>query len=233
MTSHVLAARRLFVTDVFDPARPGVLTIAPGDDIVVHTLDARGYLQRAALPDGAGERMFADSRGHCLAGPIVVAGAEPGDMLAVTLRSMRTDGWGWTAAGEATPLNERLGALKRTLLVWDVDDEAGTAINQLGFEVDIAPFLGVIGTTPAAPGEHSTTPPRAGLGGNIDCRSIVAGSTLFLPVQVPGALLCLGDGHAAQGDGEVCGTAVECGMTTELTLDLVRDPALPGVHALT
>ncbi|MGI4895025.1 MAG: acetamidase/formamidase family protein, partial [Janthinobacterium lividum] len=57
--------------------------------------------------------------------------------------------------------------------------------------------------------------------------------TLFPPVQVPGALLCLGDGHAAQGDGEVCGTAVECGMTTELTLDLVRDPALPGVHALT
>ena len=233
MTRHVLDADRPSVTDVFDAARPGVLTLAPGDELSVHTLDARGYLERPRLPDGAGARMFAEHRGHCLAGPIVVEGAQPGDVLAVTLRSLTPDAWGWTAAGEPTPLNERLDARTRTLLVWDVDAAAGTATDQLGFQVDTAPFLGVIGTTPAEPGEHSTTPPRPGHGGNVDCRSLVAGSTLYLPVHVPGALLCLGDGHAAQGDGEVCGTAVECGMTTELTVDLVREPALPDVHATT
>src|SRR5207253_2358014 len=78
-----------------------------------------------------------------------------------------------------------------------------------------APFLGVMGVAPAAPGEHSTIPPRAGAGGNIDCKELMAGSTLYLPVNVPGALLYLGDGHAAQGDGEACGTAIECPMTTE------------------
>jgi acetamidase/formamidase len=84
---------------------------------------------------------------------------------------------------------------------------------------------------PAEPGEHSTVPPRAS-GGNIDCRELVAGSTLYLPVTVPDALLCLGDGHAAQGDGEVSGTAVECAMTTTLTLDVVRETPVPTVHAV-
>ena len=76
-------------------------------------------------------------------------------------------------------------------------------------------------------------PPRAQGGGNIDCRELVAGATLFLPVTVPGALLRVGDGHAAQGDGEVSGTAIECGMTSRLTLDLVPEPPVPGVHAVT
>jgi acetamidase/formamidase len=70
-------------------------------------------------------------------------------------------------------------------------------------------------------------------GGNIDCKELVAGSTLYLPVSVPGALLSLGDGHAAQGDGEVAGTAIECGMTTELRLELISGAPVPGVHAVT
>ncbi len=100
-------------------------------------------------------------------------------------------------------------------LLWDVD--GGTATNQLGFTVDTAPFLGVVGDAGRARAALGD-PPRPGHGGNVDCRSLVAGSTLFLPVHVPGAMLCLGDGHAAQGDGEVCGTAVECATTTELTV---------------
>jgi acetamidase/formamidase len=152
----------------------------------------------------------------------------------VTLHSIATSGWGWTTAGALdTPLNARLGVTERTDLLWDIDDAARTATNQLGFTVDTAPFLGVVGTTPAEPGQHSTTPPRTGHGGNIDCRSLVAGSTLFLPVHVPGGLLCLGDGHAAQGDGEVCGTAVECGTTTDLTVRVEPAPALSSVHAST
>jgi acetamidase/formamidase len=86
---------------------------------------------------------------------------------------------------------------------------------------------------PDQPGEHSTTPPRAHGGGNIDCRELVAGSTLYLPVTVPGAMLRVGDGHAAQGDGEVSGTAIECGMTSEIRLRLVTDPPLGTIHATT
>ncbi|WP_051478668.1 acetamidase/formamidase family protein [Arthrobacter sp. H5] len=100
-------------------------------------------------------------------------------------------------------------------LLWEVDAQQGTAINQLGQIVRTNPFLGVVGVPPDRPDGFATTPPRADGGGNIDCRELTAGSVLFLPVTVPDALLCVGDGHAAQGDGEVGGTAIECGMTTE------------------
>jgi acetamidase/formamidase len=97
----------------------------------------------------------------------------------------------------------------------------------------LRPFLGVVGMPPGEPGDFSTVPPRAAGGGNIDCRELVAGSVLYLPVTVPGAMLCVGDGHARQGDGEVGGTAVECPMTTELVLSLDDAPALRTIHALT
>ena len=85
-----------------------------------------------------------------------------------------------------------------------------------------APFLGVIGMPPPEPGEHSTIPPRR-WGGNIDCKLLTAGTTLYLPIPVDGALLMAGDGHGAQGDGEVSGTAIECPLErAQLTLD-VRD----------
>lgn len=116
-------------------------------------------------------------------------------------------------------------------LTWDID--GATATSNLGHTVDVAPFLGVVGVPPVEPGPHSTIPPRAAGGGNIDCRDLVAGSTLFLPVTVPGALLHLGDGHAAQGHGEVGGTAIECSMTTRVTVTLSADPVLPGIHAET
>jgi acetamidase/formamidase len=117
-------------------------------------------------------------------------------------------------------------------LLWDVDADLGVARNNLGVSVRLAPFLGVVGLPPDEPGDHSTVPPRAS-GGNIDCRELVAGSTLFLPVTVPGALLCVGDGHGAQGDGEVSGTAIECGMTTELVVDIAAEPAIRTAHAVT
>jgi acetamidase/formamidase len=117
-------------------------------------------------------------------------------------------------------------------LVWDLNPDRLTgAWGRM--TTSLAPFLGVIGMPPAEPGEYSTEPPRAVGGGNIDCRELVAGSTLYLPVTVPGAMLCVGDGHAAQGDGEVSGTAIECGMTTEFSLGLAPDPPLPSIHAIT
>ena len=236
MTLHRLDPTPDTVVEVFDRAAPPVLTVDAGDRLVVRSLDASGYLAPQRFPGDRPPRMFEPSRGHCLAGPIAVRDADPGTHLSVHLASLRPDHWGWTvAAAVDTPLNRRLGVAdgEPSWLLWDLDVEAGTATNDRGFRRRLAPFLGVVGVAPAEPGEHSTIPPRAAGGGNLDCRSLVAGSTLFLPVLVPGALLCVGDGHAAQGDGEVGGTAIECAMTTELVLDVVAGAPVPGIHAVT
>ncbi|HEX3791676.1 MAG TPA: acetamidase/formamidase family protein [Pseudonocardiaceae bacterium] len=235
MAGHRLDPTADTVTDVFSRALAPVLTVDPGDTITVHSLDASGYVRPQQTPGEQAARLIANSRGHCLAGPIAVRGAEPGSMLAVRLVSLRPDNWGWTVAGaNDNELNRRLGVTDGppTWLLWDIDADKGTARNNHDLSVDLAPFLGVTGLTPAEPGEHSTIPPRP-CGGNIDCRELVAGSTLYLPVEVSGGLLCVGDGHGAQGDGEVSGTAVECGMTTELELGLVAEPALTKIHAVT
>jgi acetamidase/formamidase len=236
MTEHRLEPTPGTVTDVFSRDLPPVLTVEPGDTVVIRSLDSSGFLERQSVPGESRARMFAKARGHCLAGPIAVRGAEPGMTLAVRLVDLRPDDWGWTVAGARdNPLNRRLGVLDGppTWLLWELDAAGGTGTNDLGHRVRLAPFLGVVGVTPAEPGEHSTIPPRPGCGGNIDCRDLVAGSTLYLPVNVPGALLCLGDGHAAQGDGEVSGTAIECGMTSVVVLDLGTDAPVRGVHAVT
>jgi acetamidase/formamidase len=149
---------------------------------------------------------------------------------------MRPGPWGWTlAAAFDNRLTRRLGVADGppAWLLWEIDADEASAVDHLGHKVGLAPFLGAIGLPPVQPGPHSTLPPRAEGGGNIDCRELVAGSTLYLPVTVPDALLCLGDGHAAQGDGEVGGSAIECPMTTEVRLRLVNDPPVPGIHATT
>jgi len=236
VTEYRLDAAPDKVTDVFSNEASPVLRVEPGDTVTVHSLDAIGHLERQRTPGEERPLMFDARRGHCLAGPIAVAGAEPGMALAVQLESLRPDEWGWTVAAAAdTPLNRRLGLADAdpSWLLWELDPEKLTGTNQYGHSVGLAPFLGVIGMPPAEPGDHSTTPPRGFGGGNIDCRELVAGSTLYLPVTVPEALLCVGDGHAAQGDGEVSGTAIECGMTTRMTLDLETDPPVPTIHAVT
>ncbi|QIQ02533.1 acetamidase/formamidase family protein [Streptomyces liangshanensis] len=236
MAEHRLESVPGTVTHVFSRDLPPVLTVDPGDTVVVHSLDASGHLERQRTPGEPRPRMFPGRPGHCLVGPIAVRGARPGTALAVRVESLRPDPWGWTVSAAAdTPLNRRLGLTDTdpSWLLWELDADAGTGTNQYGHTVSLAPFLGVIGLPPAEPGEHPTVPPRVAGGGNIDCRELVAGSTLYLPVTVDDALLCVGDGHAAQGDGEVSGTAVECGMTTRLTLDVETAPPVPTVHAVT
>jgi len=235
MAEHRLDPAPDTVTDVFSCERAPVLTVDPGDTLVVRSLDAAGHLERQPGPGVAAPRLIVESRGHCLVGPIGVRGAVPGMTLAVRVLSLRPDDWGFTvAAARDNALNRRLGVFpgEPAWLLWDVDADLGVARNNLGFSVRLAPFLGVIGLPPAEPGDHSTVPPRAS-GGNIDCRELVVGSTLFLPITVPGALLCVGDGHGAQGDGEVSGTAIECGMTSELVIDIAADPAISTAHAVT
>lgn len=99
--------------------------------------------------------------------------------------------------------------------------ESGFAVFKKGIHVPLRPFLGVVGVAPEEDGEFSTIPPYV-TGGNIDCKHITVGSTLFLPVKVKGALLSLGDGHAAQGDGEVCGTAIETPMEVEIEVGVLK-----------
>jgi acetamidase/formamidase len=241
MTTHRVDPAPGTTHNVFSRDHSPVASIDPGDTVVVRSLDASGYLARQTFPGEQQAKMFAEPRGHCLTGPIEVRGARPGDLIALRLRSLRPGGWGWTvAAALDTPVTRRLGLAggPPSWLLWELDPDAGKGTNDRGISRPLAPFLGVMGVAPAAPGEHSTIPPRAECGGNIDCKELVAGSVLFLPVTVPGALLYLGDGHAAQGDGEAGGTAIECPMTTEATVDLIpADLAvtrpLTSVHAET
>ena len=236
MTSTCLDPTADTVVDVFSRDRPPVLTVSPGDRTTVRTLDASGFLERPAVRGDRPARLLPQAQGHCLTGPVAVDGARPGDLLSVHLASLVPGTWGWTVAGaHDNALNRRLGVVpgEPSWLLWDLDVERGTATESRGFRRRLAPFLGVVGLAPAEPGEHPTVPPRQGTGGNVDCRELTAGSTLYLPVEVPGALLSVGDGHAAQGDGEVGGTAIECAMTTDLVLDLAPEPPVPGVHAVT
>ena len=233
---HKLDATPATTIDVFSADRAPVLTIDPGDTLTVRSLDASGYLSPQTTPGEQQPKMFSEARGHCLTGPIAVRGARPGDVLAIELLSLTPDPWGWTVAGALkSPITERLGVTDRpSWLLCDLDPAGGTGRCNGGFTRDLAPFLGVVGLAPEVTGEHSTIPPRSIGGGNIDCKELVAGSMLYLPVAVADAMLSLGDGHAAQGDGEVGGTAIECPMTTTLTVDLVREQRpIESIHAET
>jgi acetamidase/formamidase len=153
-------------------------------------------------------------------------------MLAVQITTLTPDAWGWTSS-PAVPdsaVLRRLGLVgaEQAHLLWEIDGAAGTATANGKYTRSLAPFLGVTGVAPAGPGTHSTVPPRTEAGGNIDCKELTAGSTLYLPVNVDGGLLYLGDGHAAQGDGESCGTAIECGMSKKYESAQITD--LEGHH---
>lgn len=217
MAVHEALATTRSLHGVFSRDLVPALVVHPGDRVVV-----RG-LPDAVWNTGSQERPLDPGRlvriqppgpehdGHCMFGPIAVRGARPGDALEVVFHELRTASWAWSVAGGfPSPVNEMLGLDDEpTWAGWEID--AGVAREPGGVSVRTRPFLGVVGMPPPEPGLHSSIPPRC-WGGNLDCRELVAGSRLFLPVPVPDALLSIGDGHAAQGDGEVSGVAVECGM---------------------
>jgi acetamidase/formamidase len=201
-----------------------VLTVDSGDSVAFACLNS-GW--RNAQHEPFPERREGElDAGHALVGPIAIRGARAGATLEVRIDELRIGAGGVTQAGGwSTPLNERLGLEDgETLTVlWELDADTGLGRSDTGREVTLAPFLGVIGLPPDEPGVHSTAPPRPS-GGNIDCKELVAGTTLFLPIPVDGALFSAGDGHAVQGDGELSGTAIECPVERAvLTLDLRDD----------
>jgi acetamidase/formamidase len=192
-------------------------------------------VRRRQLPRPATGAQYREGYGHALTGPVAVRGARAGDTLAVRVDAVVPGTWGYCVAGGwPSAFNARYGAESGGVVhTWTLDPTAGTGRNQHGHTVALRPFMGVLGMPPAEPGEHSTIPPRAH-GGNLDCRELVAGSTLYLPIPVDGALFSVGDGHAAQGDGEVSGTAIECPMErVELTFDVRTDLPLAAPMALT
>ena len=210
-----------------------ILTVDSGDTIAISSPNAGWWLSRDERFEPRDQEL---DRGHALIGPVEVRGAAAGQTLEVRIESIRAGSWGVTEAGGfETPLNERLGvtALESRTLQWTLDPDAGTGIDQHGREVALRPFLGVLGMPPPEAGVHPTYPPRVS-GGNIDCKELVAGTTLFLPIPVDGALFSAGDGHARQGDGEVSQLAIECPVDrAELTLSVRDDLPLESPIAWT
>jgi acetamidase/formamidase len=221
----------------FSPELAPILTIDPGDSVRYRTLDcwwSSGPYTGGHHPDRPRVAEYQPDAGHALVGPIAVRGAKPGMALAVRIDAVVPATWGTTVAGGwPSPLNKRYGVEdSRAVHAWRLDPETMTGTNQHGHTVALRPFMGVLGTPPAESGRHSTIPPRWH-GGNLDCKDLVTGSTLYLPIPVEGALFSVGDGHAAQGDGEVGHTAIECPMDrVELTFDIRDDLALktPVAH---
>jgi acetamidase/formamidase len=211
-----------------------ILTVDSGDSISFACLNA-GW--RTADHERYADRNEGElDAGHALIGPVEVRGARAGQTLAVGIDEVRIGSGGVTQAGGwSTPLNDRLdlGGGDTLTLLWALDADAGVGRSDSGHEVALHPFLGVIGMPPDEPGVHSTAPPRS-CGGNIDCKELVAETTLFLPIPVDGALLSAGDGHAAQGDGEVSQLAIEAAVErARLTLTLRDDLQLANPIAWT
>ena len=202
------------------------LKAAPGETILFQCLDSSGGQlgPRSTVED---VKALDFARINPVSGPIYVDGARPGDVLKVTIESFTPQlrdgaGFGWTANIPGFGLLADQFT-EPALNIWTFD--AGSmepALFGKNGRVPLKPFAGTIGNALAENGHHSVVPPRR-VGGNLDIRDLAAGTTLYLPVEVPGALFSVGDTHAAQGDGEVCGTAIESPFDVVLTLDLIRD----------
>ena len=208
----------------WDAGNAPVLTIDSGDTIVVHTRDVS---DNQVTPESTSEVIAGLNwdRVYPLAGPIAVQGAQPGDTLAVEVLDLHTQGWGWTA------ILPGLGLLSDDftepyLRVFDLSDGDVTYMRD-DIAIPIEPFMGTMGVCPAGASAQQVMPP-GNFGGNMDTRQLTQGTTLYLPVQVDGALFSCGDAHAAQGDGEVCVTGLESPMYGALRFTLDKDRSIPG-----
>ncbi|MBX9632244.1 MAG: acetamidase/formamidase family protein [Burkholderiales bacterium] len=197
-----------------------VLRVAPGESVEFEVFEASGgQLSPKSTVEDVGRMDF--GKVNPVTGPVFVDGAEPGDVLKVTLLSFKPSGWGWTANIPGFGLlADEFKAPALNLWSYDPATLAPAFFGRWG-KVPLKPFTGTIGVAPAEAGLHSIVPPRR-VGGNMDVRDIAAGTELYLPVEVAGALFSVGDTHAAQGDGEVCGTAIESPMSVALKFDLVK-----------
>jgi acetamidase/formamidase len=201
-------------------ANEPVARISPGQSIEFHPQDSSGgQITPGSTIDDLSDLDFA--KVNPVAGPVYVDGAEPGDAIKVTLLSFAPSGWGWTANIPGFGL--LADQFKDPALhIWKYDPSTlQPAMYGPGGRVPLKPFCGTIGLAPAEPGLHSIVPPRR-MGGNMDIRDLSAGTELYLPVEVKGGLFSVGDTHATQGDGEVCGTAIESPCSVTARFDLIK-----------
>ena len=208
----------------WDEGHEPVLVIDSGDTVVVWTRDVSDN-QITPESDSSVIAGVDWDRVYPLAGPIVVNGAEPGDTLAVEILDIRTQGWGWSAVFPG------LGLLPDDfpdayLRIFDISNGSFAYLRD-DIAVPLTPFFGTMGVCPAGASAQPVMPPGT-FGGNMDTRQLVRGSTLYLPVQVAGALFSCGDAHGCQGDGEVCVTGLEAPMYASLRFTLEKGRALPG-----
>ena len=214
----------------FSYANPPVLTVAPGDTIHTTTVDAGGVDEKGVT------RVLG---GNPETGPFYVETAAPGDTLVVHLTRLRLNR-DWAQSDDAIVdrgLDSNLAVKMKDggkTVRWHLDRERGVAtIEKPGahvtqYTVLLRPMLGCVATAPRATQAPPGTGDSGRYGGNMDFNDIVEGTTIYLPVSVPGALLYFGDGHAAQGDGELNGNALETSMDVELTVDVIPHHSLPG-----
>ncbi|KAI9064989.1 Formamidase [Trametes sanguinea] len=221
----------------WDNSIPPAIRVSSGSTVSFDCLDAsNGQLTATSTPSSLATLVFAQL--DQVNGPVHVAGAAPGDTLRVDVLDVRTATWGWSA------LIPGFGLLadefpSPALKIWTLHRHEGGAgagaegegegeygyawfDEEKGIRIPLRPFAGEMGVAPGKPGAHSTIPPYK-TGGNVDTRHLSKGSTVYLPVEVEGALFSIGDGHAAQGDGEVCGTAIETPMQVTVRLTVVKD----------
>jgi acetamidase/formamidase len=241
MLHHLAATPQTIRWGVFDAMIPPVLTIASGDSVVIETVSGKP----TELPEaGSGMHVSSALRAihaanpprlgpHILTGPVAIAGAMPGDMLEVRIEAIELGAdWGYCAI---RPLS---GTLPDEFPTQDIDlipiDQAArTCQLPWGPSLDLAPFFGVMGVAPKPVyGAITTVQPREH-GGNMDNKELGAGATLFLPVWVEGGRFSAGDGHAVQGDGEVCVNALETSLTGTFTFILHKASAITQPRAET
>ncbi|WP_456274627.1 acetamidase/formamidase family protein [Bacillus sp. AK031] len=218
----------------FDKDLAPSLAIESGDTIVYQTLDSSWGIEKRQEPGGKRKKFTSltpqrqhDQFGHALVGPLFIKGATPGSTLEIKINELIPSDYGWTSAGGFPGYwNKALGLAdeQEVTLDFDLDSEKKIGVSRFGnfnHSIKLRPFMGIMGMPPNEPGRHSTVVPSP-YGGNLDCKELTEGSTLYLPVPVEGGLFSTGDGHAVQGDGEVGGPALECGMErVELTFSVL------------
>lgn len=241
MTLHLDASPETCAWGYFDADLPPVMEVRSGDVIVIDTVSGA---PEQTPPINAGfeippelfdihERSERQLPGHILTGPVAVAGAKPGHVLEVQIQDVKLrQNWGWNLIRPlAGTLPDDFQTARTEIIPLDL--KSMTARLSWGLDLPLSPFFGVMGVAPPKNWSRiSTIQPRAH-GGNLDNKELVAGSTLYLPVFAEGALFSCGDGHAAQGDGEVCVTAIETALQGTFRLIVREDMNLASPRAET
>ncbi|MDQ0391095.1 acetamidase/formamidase family protein [Labrys monachus] len=230
---HIPATPEAMVWGYLDASRPPILEVDSGDTVILHSFPAGGpetlpadrsmvgsdYLAALqALPQGPGP--------HFITGPVHIRGAEPGDTLQIDILDVKIrQDWGFVAI---LPL---VGTLIEEFTDYEIvhariDHERNLAVMPWGTELPLAPFFGIIAVAPPPAWGRVGSPVPRSFGGNMDNKELRPGTTLYLPIYNEGGLFYAGDGHAVQGDGEVCITALETGVTGSFRLTVRKDMSL-------